>query len=385
MKKVMLLLFLCIVSLSGLATATVNAQENTASMAQNSKAAYLCDWRSGTEVFAKNATSHLPIASMCKIMTLNLCFEEIDSGRLSLEEELCVSENASSMGGSQVFLEAGGNYKVSELIKSICIASANDSCVAMAERIAGSEDAFVKKMNARAAELGMNDTSFVNCTGLPKTGQFSCARDVAVMLSALLHHEAYYGFSKIWMENFQHPEGRVTQMANTNKLIRSYQGCDAGKTGFTSEAGYCLAASAERGNMRIISVVMGEPDSKTRFNDVGEMFDFGFANYSSKAVLENNVMQNYYCDVAGGKQKYVSVKPERGVYIFCKKDDADEIFYEVIFDPVKAPVDCGDVVGKIIVYKNNIEADRVNLLSNESVQKSNYFDSLQELVQNWNY
>ena len=255
----------------------------------------------------------------------------------------------------------------------------------MAERIAGSEDAFVKKMNARAAELGMNDTSFVNCTGLPKTGQFSCARDVAVMLSALLHHEAYYGFSKIWMENFQHPEGRVTQMANTNKLIRSYQGCDAGKTGFTSEAGYCLAASAERGNMRIISVVMGEPDSKTRFNDVREMFDFGFANYSSKAVLENNVMQNYYCDVAGGKQKYVSVKPERGVYIFCKKDDADEIFYEVIFDPVKAPVDCGDVVGKIIVYKNNIEADRVNLLSNESVQKSNYFDSLQELAQNWNY
>ena len=382
MKKFMLLFFaaLAVFASFGFTAVSTNADSE---LVTGCKAAYLCDWRSGTEVYGKGETEHLPIASMCKIMTLVLCFDEIDQGRLAPDEQITVSETASGMGGSQVFLETGGTYPAGELIKSICIASANDSCVAMAERIAGSEALFVKKMNARAKELHMQDTEFVNCTGLPEPGQYSCAKDVAAMLSELLRHDGYFQYSKIWMDEMHHSGGRITEMANTNKLIRNYQGCDAGKTGFTSEAGFCLAASAVRGNMRVVSVVIGASDSKTRFNTVKSLFDYAFANYTNKAVLEQRVLDDAFCTVKGGKQKEISVIPERASYIFCSKDDTDEIFYELSLDEVKAPVQRGDVVGSVTVYKNNIEADKLNLLSNEDVAKSSYLDSLRDAARGW--
>ena len=382
MKKVVLLFFTVLAAFASFGFAPAAAKTD-AELVSGCKAAYLCDWRSGTAVYGKGELEHLPIASMCKIMTLVLCFDEVDSGKLSLDEEITVSERASGMGGSQVFLETGGIYPAGELIKSICIASANDSCVAMAERIAGSEELFVKKMNERADSLNMNDTEFVNCTGLPEAGQYSCAKDVAAMLSELLRHREYFNYSKIWLDEMHHKGGRVTEMANTNKLIRNYQGCDAGKTGYTSEAGFCLAASAERGNMRLISVVIGASDSKTRFGNVGTMFDYAFANYTNKAVLEERVLDDAGCIVRGGKQKEISIIPERASYIFCSKDDTDEIFYELSLDEVKAPVRRGDAVGTVTVYKNNVEADRLKLLANEDVEKSTYFDSLRDAARGW--
>ena len=383
MKKVVLLFFAALAAFASFGFAPVTAANPETALVSDCKAAYLCDWRSGTEVYGKSEMEHLPIASMCKIMTLVLCFDEVEGERLALDEEITVSETASGMGGSQVFLESGGVYPAGELIKSICIASANDSCVAMAERIAGSEELFVRKMNARAKELGMLNTEFVNCTGLPEAGQYSCAKDVAAMLSELLRHEEYFRYSKIWLDEMQHKGGRVTEMANTNKLIRNYQGCDAGKTGYTSEAGFCLAASAARGNMRVVSVVIGAGDSKTRFNNVKTMFDYAFANYTNKAVMEERVLDDAYCTVRGGKQKEINVIPERASYIFCSKDDTDEIFYELSLDEVKAPVLRGDVVGSVTVYKNNVEADHLNLLSNEDVEKSSYFDSLRDAARGW--
>ena len=385
MKKVVLLFLAALAAFASLGFSSAAADGAGAELVSGCKAAYLCDWRSGTEVYGKGELEHPPIASMCKIMTLVLCFDEIESGRLAPGEEITVSETASGMGGSQVFLETGGVYPAGELIKSICIASANDSCVAMAERIAGSESLFVKKMNARAKELHMNDTEFVNCTGLPEAGQYSCAKDVAVMLSELLRHKEYFDYSKIWMDEMHHKGGRVTEMANTNKLIRSYQGCDAGKTGYTSEAGFCLAASAMRGNMRVISVVIGASDSKARFNSIRTLFDYAFANYTNKAVLEERVLGDAFCAVKGGKQKELSVIPERASYIFCSKGDTDEIFYELALNEVKAPVRRGDTVGTVTVYKNNIEADRLNLLANEDVEKSSYLDSLRDAARGWNY
>ena len=386
MKKVMLLFFICVLTLTCIGSESVFAQTtNTTDLAPSCKSAYLCDWRTGTAIYSKDETKHLPIASMCKIMTMQLCFEEIEKGTLSFEEEVCISERASGMGGSQVFLETGGIYKVSELIKSICIASANDSCVATAERIAGNEDVFVSKMNEKAKSLGMNDTVFVNCTGLPQNGQYSCSKDVATMFRELLRHEEYFNFSKIWMEDFQHSGGRVTQMANTNKLIRNYQGCDGGKTGYTAEAGFCLSASAIRGNMRVISVVIGASDSKSRFAGVSSMFDYAFANYENRTVLEEGVMQDYSCEVSGGKEKILSVRPEHAVYIFCKKGDSNNIFYEVEFESVRAPIARGDVVGTARVYKDNIEVSSVKLLANEDIEKNSYFDSLKDLAENWNY
>lgn len=384
MKKVVLLFFVALTAFAAFGFAPA-AASTEAEIVSGCKSAYLCDWRSGTAVYGKDELEHLPIASMCKIMTLVLCFDEVEEGKLALDEEITVSETASGMGGSQVFLETGGVYPAGELIKSICIASANDSCVAMAERIAGSEALFVKRMNERAKSLHMNDTEFVNCTGLPEAGQYSCAKDVSAMLAELLRHKEYFHYSKIWMDEMQHKGGRVTEMANTNKLIRNYQGCDAGKTGYTSEAGFCLAASAERGNMRVISVVIGAADSKTRFDNVKTMFDYAFANYTNKAVLEERVLGDACCAVKGGKQKEVSVIPERASYIFCSKGDTDDIFYELSLDEVKAPVKKGDTVGMVTVYKNNVEADRLKLLANEDVAKSSYFDSLRDAARGWGF
>ena len=253
----------------------------------------------------------------------------------------------------------------------------------MAERIAGSEALFVKKMNERAKSLQMNDTEFVNCTGLPESGQYSCAKDVAAaMLSELLRHEEYFQYSKIWMDEIQHKGGRITEMANTNKLIRNYQGCDAGKTGYTSEAGFCLAASAERGNMRVVSVVIGAADSKTRFDNVKAMFDYAFANYTNRAVLEERVLDSAFCSVRGGKQKEVSVIPN-GHLIFSVPRRYGRDFYELSLDEVKAPVRRGDAVGTVTVYKNNVEADHLKLLANEDVEKSCYWDSLRDAARGW--
>ena len=382
MKKVVLLFFAVLTAFAAFGFAPAAAKTEP-ELVSSCKSAYLCDWRSGTAVYGKEELKHLPIASMCKIMTLVLCFDEIENGKLAADEAITVSERASGMGGSQVFLETGGVYPAKELIKSICIASANDSCVAMAERIAGSEALFVKKMNERAKSLQMNDTEFVNCTGLPESGQYSCAKDVAAMLAELLRHEEYFRYSKIWMDEIQHKGGRITEMANTNKLIRNYQGCDAGKTGYTSEAGFCLAASAERGNMRVVSVVIGAADSKTRFDNVKAMFDYAFANYTNKAVLDANTPLDEKCPVSGGKKTEMSAKPERSCYIFCSKSDKDEIFYEIEFEKIKAPVSENDAVGYITVYKNNVEADRLRLLANESVNRLSYLDLLRQIADKW--
>ena len=381
MRKVLLLFLICLVLFgccSGVAVSAAQSEQ----LIGGCKAAYLCDWRSGEQVYAMNAQEHLPIASMCKIMTLLLCFEEFDNG-LTADEQICVSENASGMGGSQVFLETGGVYPASELIKSICIASANDSCVAMAERISGSEELFVARMNERARELSMNDTVFVNCTGLPESGQYSCAKDVATMLRALLCHKEYFSYSTVWTDELEHSGGRVTEMANTNKMIRTYQGCDSGKTGYTTEAGFCLSASAARGNMRVVAVVIGADSSKTRFDGVKTLFDFAFANYTEKTVLEEGVLEGAVLQIKGSKKKEITVRPAEGCYLFCKKGDSDDIFFETELSERKAPVRTGEEVGRIIVYKNNVEAASIPLLANEDAAKSGYFDSVRDIAQNW--
>lgn len=351
----------------------------------NAKAAYMMDWASGTEILATNATERLPIASMCKIMTLILCFDAVESGNLDLDEEITVSDRAASMGGSQVFLEANAKYPARELIKSIIVCSANDSCVAMAERIAGSESLFTDKMNARAKELGASNTLFANCTGLPKEPQYSCAHDVAKMLAELVSHEEYFSFSKIWTDKFEHPQGRYTEISNTNRLIRFYDGCDGGKTGFTNQAGFCLAATAKRGGMRIVSVVIGEDTSDHRFGDIRTMFDYAFATYTLKTVVDDNNPLSETIEVSGGKSKNISVRPERSSHIFSKRGDTENVTIDIqLKNRVKAPVKAGDKVGEIIVYKDNLEIDRVAVVANESAETAGFLDHLRRVAQGWN-
>ncbi len=349
----------------------------------NAKAAYLMDFGTQTPIFSQNDNKRLPIASMCKIMTLLLAFDALDNGVLRMDEEISVSETAASMGGSQVFLEANAKYQVRELLKSIVVCSANDSCVALAEKIAGNEALFVDRMNEKAKEIGATDTLFANCTGLPKEPQYSCAKDVAIMLKNLLKHEEYYEFGQIWMDKFQHPEGRYTEITNTNKLVRFYDGCDGGKTGFTNEAGFCLAATAERNGMRIISVVIGEADSNTRFNDVRAMFDYAFANYCVTPIVQADTPLSQVAEVNGGKNKELAIYPERTAYAFNRRGEKSNITTEINLTTVKAPIKQSDIVGEIIIFKDGVETERMNVLAGADVEKAGVWDRIKDIALKW--
>ncbi len=325
----------------------------------------------------------MPIASVCKVMTLTLVLDSVSEGKLSLEDKVSVSKNAMSMGGSQVYLDSKCEYSVDQLIKSIVVCSANDSCVALSEKVCGGEEEFVSRMNSKAKELGCTDTLFANCTGLPRETQYSCARDVAKMFANLLKHEEYYNYSKVWLEDFVHPDNRTTSMTNTNKLIRNYSFCDGGKTGFTNEAGFCLAATAKKNNLRLISAVLGAASSNERFDSTIKMFDYGFANYQNKIVLDKDITLNDEFTVRGGKKDSFQVRPERNSYVFSAADKSPEITHKVNDFNVKAPVAPEQVVGSVEVYKDGVLIDTVNVVSVESVEKAGYVDYLKQNAKNW--
>ena len=350
------------------------------------KAAYLMDEASGVQLYAKNEETRLPIASMCKIMTLLLAFEAVDNGELSYEEEITVSERAAGMGGSQVFLGAGLTYRADELLKSIAVCSANDSCVAIAERVAGSEGAFCAEMNERAKKLGAENTLFANCTGLPKEPQYSCAKDVALMLRELHKYEKYHEYSHIWLEDFVHPDGRTTQMTNTNKLIRSYQGCAGGKTGFTNEAGFCLAAAAQRGETRVISVVIGADSSQNRFSAVSSLFDYAFDNFESVTYLRAGDAAEQRIGVRGSRVKNMSVTAEHTLSAISRRgtEETFALGYELA-DEVRAPICNGDVLGYAILTRDGVEVDRTALLAAEDAPEFTWWEAYREGARYWHH
>ncbi len=381
---IILAFIMSISCLGGFVISKAFADEITDSIKTTSKSAYLIDENTKTVIYSKNENERLPIASMCKIMTLLLCFEASDRGQFSIDDEITISENASSMGGSQVFLEANNKYIVGNLIKSIVVASANDACVAMAEKCAGSEELFVNLMNERAKELGMNNTRFANCTGLPKPNQYSSAKDVSIMFCELLKHQEYFRYSRIWTDSIYHSNERKTDISNTNKLVRFYDGCDSGKTGYTHEAGHCLVASATRNGMRLVSVVISAHDSKTRFKEVSSMFNYGFANYTNKLVIDSDKPLDIRVDVEGGKQDNISVLASKSFYIFSRKDQKRSV--EITFSPnerIKAPIYKGDKVGQLSIYENGIEIGKIDVLSNEDILARTYFDEIINIAKNW--
>jgi len=368
----------CIIPAGG---RVVNAEETEI----NCKSAYLCDFSSGTVVYAKNETEELPIASMCKIMTLLLSFEAVDAGNLSYDEMITVSERAAGMGGSQVFLQENLQYRADELMKTVAVCSANDSCVALAERIAGSESAFVDAMNARAKALGADHTLFANCTGLPKEPQYSCAKDVALMLREMVSHKKYFEFSKVWLEDFAHPDGRTTTITNTNKLIRFYEGCDGGKTGFTNQAGFCLAATAKRGDTRLVSVVIGADSSKNRFESTKFMFNDAFNRYETAKIFEAGASIDTQAQVTGSAKTAISVQAETDLNVFCPKGDAKNLMTEIrIHENLRAPIEMGTVIGEAIVYREGVEVSRCNLIAGENADKYGWWDAFKKGAQLWN-
>ncbi len=350
----------------------------------NGKAVYLVDSATGTEMYSSRSDDRLPIASMVKIMTTLLALESVDRGELSLDEMVPVSDVAASMGGSQVFLDSGKEYKAGELIKSIIVASANDSCVAVAERLSGSVEGFVKDMNERAKALGMNNTNFVNCTGLPAPESYSSAKDVSIMFRELIKHPKYFDYAGIWLEDFVHPDGRTTSMTNTNKLVRFYNGCDGGKTGFTSEAKFCLSATAERNGLRVVAVVIGADSSKERFASVSNLFGYAFSNYSAKVIQSKDECIENSIRVLGGREKGISVAVKEDFKALVKKGDDGE--YKVHFNlpaTVKAPIVRGGEVGKAYLTRNGEVIAECPVVSVVDVEKARYSDTLKHICDEW--
>ena len=350
----------------------------------NGKAVYLVDSATGTEMYSSRSDDRLPIASMVKIMTTLLALESVDRGELSLDEMVPVSDVAASMGGSQVFLDSGKEYKAGELIKSIIVASANDSCVAMAERLSGSVEGFVKDMNERAKALGMNNTNFVNCTGLPAPESYSSAKDVSIMFRELIKHPKYFEYAGIWLEDFVHPDGRTTSMTNTNKLVRFYNGCDGGKTGFTSEAKFCLSATAERNGLRVVAVVIGADSSKERFASVSNLFGYAFSNYSAKVIQSKDDCIENSIRVLGGREKGISVAVKEDFKALVKKGDDGE--YKVHFNlpaTVKAPIVRGGEIGKAYLTRNGEVIGECPVVSVVDVEKARYSDTIKHICDEW--
>lgn len=386
-KFSVLFLFMALISLLSvfkISNKKVYALEHDNKLEINSCSAYLFEPNSGKVIFKKNENERLPIASMCKIMTLLITFEEVDKGSLSLSDSISISSKAMGMGGSQVFLEANTNYPLNDLIKSIVVASANDASVAVAERIAGSEESFVDLMNNKAKELNMTNTNFVNCTGLPKPGQYSSAKDVATMFSTLIKHKDFFTFSNIWMDEINHPNNRKTEISNTNKLIKYFSGCDSGKTGYTSEAGHCLCASAIRNGLRFISVIIKAPDSKTRFKEASDLFNYGFNNYVNKQLLKTNEKIDYEFNINNAKNNDYNLVSEDDFYVLNSKKDKNSYSFKVeIYNDISAPLVKGQAIGKIIIFENGIEISKINAVIDRDVYKKGYFDNVKEVIDNW--
>lgn len=391
MKKVLLVIMIIAIfcSLStipifGAASALVS--ENGFVSNTKSEALYLIEYDTGAVLLEKNADTKRPIASMVKIMTLVLTYKAIEEGKLSYDEMITISDYAAGMGGSQMFLDVGEKYSVSDLIKGVTVSSANDAATALGERIAGSISAFVQNMNDYAKILGMNNTLFCNATGLPNSGeQYSTAKDTTIMLRKLLENQNYFNYSKIWMEDYIHPNGRKTEMVNTNKLIRFYKSCDAGKTGFTNEAMFCLSASAKLNDMRVIATVLGSPDSKTRFKEVTEMFKYSFANYENKVLLKANDPITNQISVSRAKEEPIELYCDRDIKYFCKRGENKD--YKVVIsidDNLVAPISKETPLGVVRVVKSDGEIIcEGKIFSKMDIRKATFKDALEKTLRNW--
>ncbi len=368
---------------SFLGSQAIAVAENGKDVDITSKSAILMEYDSGEVLFSKDETKHLPVASMVKMMTILLALEELEAGNVNLDTMITTTENASSMGGSQVFIDPYVEYSFEDLLKSVVMASANDASVALAEYFNGNEKAFTNRMNKRAKQLGMNDTNYANCTGLPAPEQYSSAKDTAILLKEILKHEIYHKYSTVWMDKLVHPSGRETELVNTNRLIRYYQGCDGGKTGSTNEAGCCLGASAKRGDMRLISVIVGAENSKTRFNESATLFNYGFANFESEKIVDM-ALPIASLNVAKGKTDKVDCFAKENFAAVVKKGGKSG--YETTINAetsISAPVKAGDEVGEVVITRNGNVVKKIPIVVNEDVKHLSWFETAEKILEKW--
>ena len=371
MKKflvlILLLMNLCV-------PINVQAEEDTLKLAEKAGSAILIEATSGKVIYEKNADEKLPPASMTKMMSMLLIIEKIDSGHIKWSDIVTVSENASSMGGSQILLETGEKMSVSDLFKGVAVASGNDAVVALAEYTYGSEANFVNAMNKKAKELGLKNTSFKNPHGLDAANHYSSARDMALIAMELSKHPDVFNYTSIYEDYLRKDTDRKIWLVNTNKLVRFYDGVDGMKTGYTEEAGYCLTATAKKNGMRLIAVAMKEPDSNTRNSEVTNMLNYGFSNYYAESIITTKTNLGKV-EVIKGKDKYVTIVPKENVSIINDKSkDKIKANYEVKIDDVVAPIKKGDKVGSLILKEDGVKTKEIDLTVKNDVKKANFIE-----------
>ena len=345
----------------------------------NHKSSVLLEFNTGKVLVDNKANDKHPIASVTKLMTVLLTLEEIESGNINLTDKIVVSENASGMGGSQIFLDSNCEYEISQLLKSVIVASANDSSVALAEHIAGSEQNFVKMMNEKANDLGLNNTNYSNCTGLPTNDGYSSAYDQAIILKQVLSFDLYHEYSSIWMEDFTHPSGRITQMTNTNKLSRFYSGCIGGKTGSTNQAKYCLAVGAERANSKYIAVVLGAENSKERFALASDLLNYGFNNFESKTIFSDEDLKDKTISIKGTKN-IISLKAEREYSVTTNKNEEVNFSLNFHLPNQLKKVTENEVVGTVEIVVDGIVVDTINILSCSTYSEPTIWENFKEII-----
>ena len=366
MKKI--LLFLLIM----LTVFKVSALEVT----PNATKAILIDPDSKKILYEKNIHEEASIASLTKMMGLILIFEEIDSGKIKYTDKVIASSNAANMGGSQIWLSAGEELTVDELLKGIIMASANDGIVAMAEYIGGSEENFVKMMNDKARELNLMHTNFVNPTGLDEEGHYSSAYDLAIIATELMKHKDVFKYTTLYEDYLRKNTNNKFWLVNTNKLLKSYKGVDGLKTGMTDKAGYCMAVTAKRGNMRILAIVLGEKEGKVRNKETSDLLDYGFNNYEVITLKKkNDKVGSITLDKSIPKE--IDITLEEDITIMVRKGENKKDYKSIVkLNNLKLPINKGEVIGKLLIKDNNSILKEIVLKSNEDMKKQGFFNLL---------
>lgn len=377
MKKILILLLLLI------SIPLVKAEE-TEDLAPNAKSAIMIEASTGEILFQKNKDEKLAPASMTKMMSMLLIMEEIENGNLKWNEMITTSEKASSMGGSQIFLKVGEKMTVEDLLKGVAIASGNDAVVALAERVSGSEEQFVKRMNIRAKDLGLKNTNFINATGLTADNHYSSAYDMSLIAKELVKHEKILEFTSTYEDYLRKDTKSPFWLVNTNRLVRFKEGVDGLKTGFTDEAGYCLTATMKKDNMRLITVVMKEENTSRRSADTTKMLDYGFNIYMVQTILdEKTTIEKKKVEL--GKTLTTEIVPKENITILNKKsDDQKNITYKTNINKIIAPVKKGDKVGTIDIIEDNNIISTIDATVKEDISKANiltiYLRNLKEII-----
>ncbi len=379
-RKIALLLVVMLCT----STAIAAPLESTVPMELTSPAAMLVEAETGTVIFEKGADEKRQVASVTKLMTLLICMEKIEAGEISLTDQVTISSEAAGQIGSQALLDAHSAYSLETLLHATVIASANDAACALAEHMAGSEAAFADLMNQRAQELGMENTWYTNATGLPDDKQYTTARDVALLACEVCRHPMYFEHASVWMDTLKHPSGRTTDLTNTNRLVRFYDGCDGLKTGSADVSRYCLAATAQKNGLRFIAIVLGTPVSQTRFDEARAMLDYGFGSYKRVTLLQTGDKLGKTVRVHLGMQEEVEAAAGNGVSMLIRPGQEKQLSLEVeLPEEVEAPIHQGDTLGVVRVLLNGEIIAKLPAVAAADVAMPGLLDAFLKLFTNW--